>query len=232
MRHTHTTPHPSRTTRTTRTTPHPSRTTRTTRATLRTLFAALALALLGSSALVACGDDSDPVAAVPDDADHNTADVRFATEMIPHHAQALRMVDMAEGRDLTPEAEQLMAGIEAAQTPEIEQMSRWLEEWDQPVPDSSGMGPMGGDADMGDMDHMGDMLGAMSEEALAELDGAEGTVFERMWLQMMIEHHEGAIEMAEVELGEGEHEGTLDLASSIIESQRAEIELMESMLER
>ena len=210
----------------TRTTPHP---TRTTRGTLRTRLAAAVLALLGSTALVACGDDSEPVAAVPDGADHNSADVRFATEMIPHHAQALHMVDMAEGRDLTPEAEQLMADIEAAQTPEIEQMSRWLEEWDQPVPDTSGMGPMGGDMDM---DHMGDMVGAMSEEALAELEGAEGTVFERMWLQMMIEHHEGAIEMAEVELDEGEHAGTLDLAESIIESQRAEIELMESMLER
>ncbi|MAY98645.1 DUF305 domain-containing protein [uncultured Nocardioides sp.] len=210
----------------TRTTPHP---TRTTRGTLRTRLAAAVLALLGSTALVACGDDSEPVAAVPDGADHNSADVRFATEMIPHHAQALHMVDMAEGRDLTPEAEQLMSDIEAAQTPEIEQMSRWLEEWDQPVPDTSGMGPMGGDMDM---DHMGDMVGAMSEEALAELEGAEGTVFERMWLQMMIEHHEGAIEMAEVELDEGEHAGTLDLAESIIESQRAEIELMESMLER
>ena len=209
----------------TRTTPHP---TRTTRGTLRTRLAAAVLALLGSTALVACGDDSEPVAAVPDGADHNSADVRFATEMIPHHAQALHMVDMAEGRDLTPEAEQLMADIEAAQTPEIEQMSRWLEEWDQPVPDTSGMGPMGGDMDM----DMGDMVGAMSEEALAELEGAEGTVFERMWLQMMIEHHEGAIEMAEVELDEGEHAGTLDLAESIIESQRAEIELMESMLER
>ena len=210
----------------TRTTPHP---TRTTRGSLRTRLAAAVLALLGSTALVACGDDSEPVAAVPDGADHNSADVRFATEMIPHHAQALHMVDMAEGRDLTPEAEQLMSDIEAAQTPEIEQMSRWLEEWDQPVPDTSGMGPMGGDMDM---DHMGDMVGAMSEEALAELEGAEGTVFERMWLQMMIEHHEGAIEMAEVELDEGEHAGTLDLAESIIESQRAEIELMESMLER
>ena len=207
----------------TRTTTHPAR------PALRTRLAAAVLALLGSTALVACGDDSEPVAAVPDGADHNTADVRFATEMIPHHAQALHMVDMAEGRDLTPEAEQLMSDIEAAQTPEIEQMSRWLEEWDQPVPDTSGMGPMGGDMDM---DHMGDMVGAMSEEALAELEGAEGTVFERMWLQMMIEHHEGAIEMAEVELDEGEHAGTLDLAESIIESQRAEIELMESMLER
>jgi uncharacterized protein (DUF305 family) len=94
------------------------------------------------------------------------------------------------------------------------------------------MGPMGGDVDMDHMGDMGDMAGAMTEEALAELEGAEGTVFERMWLQMMIEHHEGAIEMAEVELDEGEHAGTLSLAESIIESQRAEIELMESMLGR
>jgi len=200
----------------------------TTRST-RSILAAAALTLLAGSALVACGDDSASTTDIPASADHNAADVRFATEMIPHHAQALHMVDMAEGRDLTPEAEQLMADIEAAQTPEIEQMSRWLEEWDQPVPDTSGMGPMGGD--MG-MDHMGDMAGAMTEEALAELEGAEGTVFERMWLQMMIEHHEGAIEMAEVELDEGEHAGTLSLAESIIESQRAEIELMESMLGR
>ena len=84
--------------------------------------------------------------------------------------------------------------------------------------------------------HNGDAVTARRE--IDEMDiqtvpeGAEGTVFERMWLQMMIEHHEGAIEMAEVELDEGEHAGTLDLAESIIESQRAEIELMESMLER
>ena len=195
--------------------------------------AALALVLLGSTALAACSDDG-ATPDVPADADHNAADIRFATEMIPHHAQALRMVDMAEGRDLTPQAEELMRDIAAAQAPEIEQMAGWLEDWGQPVPDTSGgMGMMGGDGmDMDDMDHMSDMLGAMTEESLAELDGAEGTVFERMWLEMMIVHHEGAIEMSETELDEGEHQGTLDLAASIIESQRAEIELMESMLER
>ena len=205
------------------------RTTRSTRSTL----AAAALTLLAGSTLVACGDDAASTTDIPASADHNAADVRFATEMIPHHAQALRMVDMADGRDLTPEAEQLMADIEAAQTPEIDQMAGWLEEWDQPVPDRSG-GLMGHDmGDMGDhMDDMGDMAGAMTEEAFDELEGARGSFFERMWLQMMIVHHEGAIEMSQEELEDGEYPDALDLASSIIESQQAEIDLMESMLER
>ena len=204
----------------------------------RTRFAALALALGAPVLLTACGGEDDTAADIPESAEFNAADVDFASGMIPHHAQALVMVDMAEGRDISPETADLMERIEAAQAPEIEQMTGWLEDWDQPVPDLGDMNDMGS-GDMGDMDHsdMGDMgemdgmTGMMSAEDMADLDAAQGSAFEQMWLSMMIEHHEGAVEMSEVELGEGEYADALALAESIIESQEAEIAEMEALLE-
>lgn len=195
-----------------------------------TRTAALALAAAAPFLLVACGDD-DGAADVPQSADHNAADVAFATQMIPHHAQALDMVEMTEGRELTPEFSDLVDRIAAAQAPEIDQMASWLEEWDQPVPDTDGgMSMDHGDMDHGDMDAMGDMPGMMSQEDLDELEDAEGDAFERMWMSMMIAHHEGAIEMAETELDEGEDADALELARSIAESQQAEIDEMQALL--
>ncbi|HEY0775417.1 MAG TPA: DUF305 domain-containing protein, partial [Nocardioidaceae bacterium] len=67
----------------------------------------------------------------------NDADVDFTTDMIQHHAQALSMVDLTMGRGLDPEMVELTEQIRAAQAPEIEKMVDWLEEWDQPVPETS-----------------------------------------------------------------------------------------------
>jgi uncharacterized protein (DUF305 family) len=211
----------------------------------RTRFAALALALGSPLLLTACGgdDDTGTAADIPADAEFNQADVDFASQMIPHHAQALVMVDMADGRDVSPETADLMERIEAAQAPEIEQMTAWLEEWDQPVPDLEDMGGTGsgdmsgmdhGDMDHGDMDDMASsdgMSGMMSAEDMADLEAAEGSAFEQMWLSMMIEHHEGAVEMAEVEVAEGEYDEAVALAEEIIEAQEAEIAEMEALLE-
>ncbi|WP_300642681.1 DUF305 domain-containing protein [Nocardioides sp.] len=203
----------------------------------RTRFAALALALGSPLLLTACGgdDDTGTAADIPADAEFNQADVDFASQMIPHHAQALVMVDMADGRDVSPETADLMERIEAAQAPEIEQMTAWLEEWDQPVPDLGDMGGTGSDdmsgMDHGDMDDMDGMSGMMSAEDMADLEAAEGSAFEQMWLSMMIEHHEGAVEMAEVEVAEGEYDEAVALAEEIIEAQEAEIAEMEALLE-
>lgn len=193
--------------------------------------------------LAACGDDggtkdaSAEQTAVNGDV-FNDADVDFATAMIPHHAQALAMVDMTRGRELSPQVQALTEDIQAAQGPEIEMMVDWLTDWDQPVPetmrdhvnadDSDGMGGH----DMGDMDGETDseMPGMVSDEELADLEAAPSQEFEDMWLEMMIEHHEGAVEMAEDEVSEGEYADAVELAEDIIESQTAEIEQMEQML--
>ena len=85
---------------------------------------------------------------------------------------------------------------------------------------------MGG-MDMGGMD-MGGM--EMSEEDMSALEAASGAEFDRMWLQMMIEHHTSAVDMAKMEVAEGENSEAVDLAEQIAESQTAEIEEMETVL--
>jgi uncharacterized protein (DUF305 family) len=189
--------------------------------------------------LAACGDDSSGEAQAQQTAANgdvfNGADVDFATAMIPHHSQALTMVDLTHGRDLSPEVEQLTEQIRAAQAPEIEQMVDWLTAWDKPVPatmrdhahahaDGDAMG--GEDVQDGE-----DMPGMMSEEDMDRLESASPQEFEDKWLQMMIEHHKGAIEMAEQEQADGVYRPATKLAGSIIASQRAEIDHMQELLD-
>jgi uncharacterized protein (DUF305 family) len=152
---------------------------------------------------------------------HNDADVTFATDMIPHHAQALMMVNMTEGRDLSPDFAALTAAIRAAQAPEIDLMAGWLEDWGEPVPETDGHMSGGGMAGMG---------GMAGRDDLDRLRGASRSAFEQMWLRMMIVHHEGAVEMARTEVEAGEYPPTVALARSIAESQTAEIATMRDML--
>jgi uncharacterized protein (DUF305 family) len=169
-------------------------------------------ALASSVTLVACGGDDDL----------NTTDVEFAQGMIPHHAQAIDMSRLADGRTTTPEIIELADQIEAAQDPEIRSMTGWLEEWDEEVPDMSG-----GD-DNGHGDH--GASGMMTDDQMMELEGATGEEFDRLFLEMMIEHHEGAIEMAEVQLADGDDDDVKELAQEIIDVQRAEIDYVRDLL--
>ena len=127
----------------------------------------------------------------------------------------------ATNPDVTALAEQ----IKAAQSPEIEQMTTWLTDWDQAVPDP--------DVVMDDnMDRAGGMMmsGMMSKADMGRLGKASGTNFDRMFLEMMILHHEGAIEMAEQELAKGKYQPTKDLAQAVITGQQAEIEEMNTLI--
>ena len=91
------------------------------------------------------GGGSTTTINIPDGADFNTADVTFAQDMIPHHAQAVAMADMALDTSTNDDVLQLAEQIRAAQSPEIEQMTTWLTDWDQSVPDAeSGMGGSSG----------------------------------------------------------------------------------------
>ncbi len=206
----------------------------------------MVLGLVASGVVSGCSDDdsagsdlqgmrgmhsgSPTTGSSADSQAHNDADVSFATDMIPHHAQALLMVDMTEGRQRSADFAALTEQIRAAQTPEIEEMTGWLEDWGEPVPDSTGRmtGGMGGVDGMDGMDGMGG--GMMSQDDLDRLEGASRPAFERMWLRMMIAHHEGAVAMSRTEVAEGEYPPAVGLARSIIESQTAEIATMREML--
>lgn len=185
------------------------------------LFAAVVLGLI---LVTSCGGD-DNSGATADPGGFNDADVQFATDMIPHHAQALEMVNLAITRQLSPDVQALANDIMAAQTPEVEQMVAWLREWDQPVPSTSL--DHGGGHDMADMD----MPGMASMDQMAALDAARGEEFERMFLTMMIEHHKGAIQMAQDELENGQNAEAKQLAQDIIDAQQREIERMSQLLD-
>jgi uncharacterized protein (DUF305 family) len=171
------------------------------------------------------GQGSTTALVIPDGAEFNATDVYFAQGMIPHHGQAVQMADMALEVSTNPDVKALAEQIKAAQSPEIEQMTTWLTDWDQSVPDPNAV--------MDDnMDGAGGMMmsGMMSAADMARLDNATGSDFDRMFLEMMILHHEGAIEMAERELAEGKYQPTKDLAQAVITGQQAEIEEMNTLI--
>lgn len=177
---------------------------------------------------VACGDDGGNGA--EHGADHteqssaaafNDADVAFAQGMIPHHAQAVDMADLADDRADDPEVRDLAQRIRAAQQPEIDLMDGWLDDWGHPMDFENNM-------DMEGMD-MGDM-GMASEEDMGRLKAASGAEFDRLFLTSMREHHLGAVAMAEEELSEGESPEAMQLAQEIIDTQRAEIEEIDALL--
>ena len=188
---------------------------------MRKLITALAVLAL---TLTACGGqekDSNSSSSSP----FNAADVAFATGMIPHHAQALAMVDMTRNHELDPAVGQLRDDILDAQEPEIETMVAWLESWGKPVPET------GRGHDMGAMsDHTMNMPGMMSDKAMASLKKAHGADFQRMWLEMMREHHQGALTMAKDEIDKGKFPKAIALARSIVKGQTTQIQRIERLL--
>ena len=188
-----------------------------------------ALLFAMAALLAACGSDDDGPAADSggdESADFNEADVAFAQNMIPHHQQAVEMAKMAKMRASSSDVKQFADKIEAAQGPQINTMTGWLEEWGEDVePESSnGMDH--------DMDSMGsdDMPSMMSEDDMKRLNGSSDAGFDKMFLTMMIEHHTGAIDMAKTELSEGENPDALALAEKIEAEQTAEIAHMKNLL--
>ncbi len=167
-------------------------------------------------------------AAIPADAPFNATDVAFAQGMIPHHQQAIEMADMALAQTTDPDVLRLATAIKAAQQPEIDQLTTWLQEWGQPVPEAA----TGDDHDMGDMGDMDGMAmsGMMSDADMQRLGDATGVDFDRMWLEMMVVHHEGAVAMADDEIADGRFAGAVAMAEAIRSSQQAEIAEMQALI--
>jgi uncharacterized protein (DUF305 family) len=195
--------------------------------------AALALAAVTSAAvLVACGGDDDaaqPAAGVAPDAAFNAADVTFAQQMIPHHAQAVEMAELAATRAQDPAVKKLAAKIAAAQGPEIETMQNLLEAWGQPpAPEMEGADHSAmSSEEMATMP--ADMPGMVAEDEMAALAAAKGAKFDRMFLALMIEHHRGALLMAKTEGAQGKNQEALSLAERMKAAQAAEIKKMQRM---
>ena len=187
------------------------------------------LAVVGALGLTACGSDKavSPAAGSPappstaTGAAFNEADVTFAQGMIPHHEQAIEMADIA--LDLKVGASQkvrdLATRIKGGQDPEIQLMTGWLTAWGQPMQPNMGTGH--------DMSTMDGMMSAAEMDTLGTMTAAE---FDKMWMEMMIRHHQGAIAMAQTVKAAGSSPDVLALADQVIAAQQAEITEMQALL--
>ena len=177
---------------------------------------------------------------------YTEADVRFMTEMIGHHAQAILISRWVPSHTEDPELRTLAARIINAQSDDIALMRRWLADRGKPVPSVTPDGvlvpppadpndehaghDMGGH-DMGGHDHAM-MAGMLTPAQLTELDAARGDAFDILFLQRMINHHRGAVTMVQTLIRDG---GAIDetvfrFAADVEVDQSTEIRRMIQML--
>ena len=160
---------------------------------------------------------------------YTAADVRFMQGMIAHHAQALAMTNLVPTRTSRDDMRLLAERIDVSQRDEIALVRQWLESRHEEVPNL--------EARHGHHDaagHQALMPGMLTKEELAQLAKATGTEFDRLFLQFMIRHHEGALTMV-AELfgtnGAGQEPEIFRFASDVDADQRAEIARMRAILE-
>lgn len=167
---------------------------------------------------------------------HNGADMMFARMMIPHHQQAIDMSDMLLSKSgIDPQVVTLANDIKMAQTPEIQQMQEWLKQWSAAGPPPSG-GAMPGHDMPGNMPGngmpgMGGGHGMMSAADMSALQNAQGLAASKLFLTQMIEHHKGAIAMAQQEVDNGEFPPAVAMAQGIRSSQQEEITTMQKLVQ-
>ena len=151
-------------------------------------------------------------------------DVRFMQDMIPHHQQAVQMAELVADRTNRTELADAAGRIDLSQRDEIEFMEKWLGDRGEPLPDPSDHAAM-------HTDHR--MAGMATPEQMAELAAATGTAFDRLFLQLMITHHEGAVTMVEELLeqpGSAYDPVLFEFTTDITNDQSAEIERMHALL--
>ena len=193
-----------------------------------TSAASAVLVLTAVVGLAGCGDDSDSAstsgaghggkdtsaagASAPVD-DHNDADVAFASHLILHHQQAVQLSGIAGWQATSGEVKTLAQAIKTVQEPQMKVMAAWLTGWGKPVPAPS----HGGHA-------MDDSIpGMLTEDELHELGRTAGTMFDRVWIQTMIRHHQGAVTMAKAEQTNGKNPAAIALAHKVVTTQSAQI---------
>jgi len=179
------------------------------------LATTLALAGCSMEGMDMGGVSTPPTSSSSESSSANNADITFAMQMVAHHQQAIEMAQMVLDKEgVDPRVTELAQNIKDAQGPEIDTMNGWLETW--------GAG--------GSMDGM-DMGGTMSDADMAALEAASGSEANKLFLEQMTVHHEGAIDMAKTELQAGQNADALALAQKIVDDQTAEIARMKDLLD-
>ena len=164
---------------------------------------------------------------------YSDADVDFMSGMIPHHAQALIMAGWCESHGARKDLVVLCGRILVGQRDEISLMQQWLQDRGLPVPDAKStrhhMKMANG------MEHDMLMPGMLTDEEMAALDRARGAEFDRLFLEGMIRHHQGAIDMVDVlfkAYGAAQDEVVFKFANDVQADQSVEINVMKDMLDQ
>lgn len=164
----------------------------------------------------------------------SAADAQFVELMVPHHRQGLALASLVPERTDTPEVVILAQDITALRTPELQQLLEQLQEWrlpaELPAADTSSPTTDGADPSSApDVAAAGDVEGGLTTEQVQALLDAEGPEFDLLWLEGMVEHHEGGIALAESVLAAGIHRPTLTFAEVLIATNRAQLSRMQAM---
>jgi uncharacterized protein (DUF305 family) len=153
---------------------------------------------------------------------HTEADVQFMQGMIGHHAQALEMTELLSTRTSSDDMRKLALRIEQSQSDEIKMMQQWLKRRDAPLPDPHAH------------HHGGKLMpGMLTADEMARLAAAKGVEFDRLFLELMIKHHDGALVMVKelfASPGAGQESEIFAFASDVDSDQRMEIDRMSAML--
>ncbi|WP_350347779.1 DUF305 domain-containing protein [Agromyces sp. G08B096] len=172
-----------------------------------------------------------------------SADAGFSRDMQVHHLQGVELAMIVRDRTDDEDVRRLAYDIATTQAQQAGQMYGWLEQWrlsqagsepsmtwmTRPADDGSGGHPHDGAS--GEAHRPGDpMPGLATPEQIDELRAASGVDAERIFLELMIAHHQGAVDMAQAALDRADSQVVLRLARSIVDSQRSEIDLMQDML--
>lgn len=160
---------------------------------------------------------------------HNDADVTFLQDMIRHHAQAVVMGDIVKGRLTDAKVRSMASRISDEQKPEMKGMASTLRSWGEKVPIEAS-NPSG--SGHGSHDDHTDMPGMATPAQLSDLRTAKGADVDRLYLDLMIAHHEGALEMCTTLGDKGADERTGELGDDISVTQTKQIDQMKGMQRR
>ena len=167
----------------------------------------------------------DPGSIAPSE-EWNHTDVAYMQMMIPHHAQAVQMSRLARKHAANERVRTLAERIGAAQAPEIQAMAAWLEERNMEVP-RAGEDP--GKYDHGKHGH-NSMMGMLTKAQIKRLAAARGAEFDRLFLNGMIRHHRGAVEMSQQAARGGSDVIVGEMTADVNATQSAEIDRMRNLL--
>lgn len=181
----------------------------------------LAALVAGVLVLAGCGSTTaavppPPVSTVVETDEFNETDVMFLQMAVPHHRAGLEIVKLAQDRPVRADVKTLAAAIEVTQLSEVDSMTKWLADWEQPE--------AAGDNPQLHAGHGGDH--STSPEAIAELAATGPGEFEKAFLNLLIAHQHNAVAMAKLEREGGVNPQAKDLAERIFSSRTAQIAQM------